>query len=428
MPKRGDLARGASMNKSGSIKSRIRGLLVIFTMILSLLLVLLMLAYSWLVEDNIFNRMVLDETRYLEQHFQATGELASARYPFMTLYSGWSELPESVQLLHQQSPERVEFPLPNRGTIHTRSVQLGQQSWLLVANVSAYEVSRDYLPALLRWLAAMILLVCLVAIALSIYLSNWVVKPIEYLADKVASHDGKMPLKFTRPLKSREMSALGAVIETNVNRFQKALKRETDFTRDISHELRTPTTVLKMKLSTLSAGSELSSPTLSQLKQSSQQIEQTIEVLLALSRDESLATEKLSLLAQIEQSLITHPVLARADDYEVSVAVSAGFYVVTNANLLQLLLNNLLDNAVNHTSESVLSIQLTGSTLSVINPISSADKAVVSDALIQPGEKSQASRGMGQGLHLVQRICDRFGWQLSVQALDDFQVDIKFGD
>ena len=409
----------------GSIKNRIRGLVLVFAMILSLFLVLLMLAYSWLVEDNIFNRMVLDETRYLTQHFDTTGELASPRYPFMSLYTDWTELPESVQLLHQQSPQRVEFPLPNQGTIHTRSVQLGQQSWLLVANVSDYEVSRDYLPSLLRWLAVMILVVCAVAYALSKYLSNWVVKPIEYLSSMVAEHDDALPLKLTQPLKSHEIASLGAVIETSVNRFQQALKRESDFSRDISHELRTPTAVLKMNLSTINADGELSHQTLEHLRASTQQIEQTIEVLLALSRDESLVLERLGLLAQIEQSLITHPVLARAEDYDIRVDVAADYSVNANANLLQLLLNNLLDNAVNHASESRLSIRLSGSTLSVINPITQSDQSGVSNALLLPGKKGLESEGIGQGLHLIQRICDRFGWRVSVQASEQFQLNIE---
>ena len=129
-----------------SISSKIRWIFFSFTMLLSLFFVFMLLAYSWVVEDNIFNRLVAEEAHYIENTYDQLGIVSAPRPAFMKLYSSWMELPDHIQLLYQQSPDRVEFPLTNDGTLHVYSLQLGLNKMVLAADVSAYEVSKDYLP------------------------------------------------------------------------------------------------------------------------------------------------------------------------------------------------------------------------------------------------------------------------------------------
>lgn len=70
-----------------------------FTILLCGLIVLLSLSYSWVIEDNVFNRMVEDEKQYLLANYHQKGVIEQPRFPFMTFYPSWKELPETVQLL-----------------------------------------------------------------------------------------------------------------------------------------------------------------------------------------------------------------------------------------------------------------------------------------------------------------------------------------
>ena len=132
----------------------------------------LLVIYAWVIEDNIFNRLVGEEAGFIKQHYQKTGEITSPRIPFMTLYGDWSEFPESIQMLRQQSPNRIEFPLNDGGAIHVTEIQLGNATYLLAANVSSYEISKDYLPKLMPWIVLILLCTVLSALMLARHLSQ----------------------------------------------------------------------------------------------------------------------------------------------------------------------------------------------------------------------------------------------------------------
>ncbi|WP_051275596.1 sensor histidine kinase [Aestuariibacter salexigens] len=406
-----------------SIKDTTRWLLLGFTLAVSVLFCLMILGYSWIVEDNIFNRMVQNEAHYIEQSFAERGEVVTPRHPFMTLYSSWSALPESVQLMRQQSPNRIEFPLPSDETIHTTMVQLSEQTWVLAANVTQYEISREYLPKLLPWMLAVVALVCVIALLLALFLSNSLVKPLQYITQTLKKTNSDRPLYFERRFKPNEIGYLAQVLQDNVNQLQLALRRETDFTRDVSHELRTPVSVLKMTVSNLTTEKRLDETSINHLQNSCAQMEQIIDILLTLARNESAQRDELPLLALIEDCLVNHGAFSRLQESALTLSVPSDYRVTANRNLLTLVFRNLLDNVTRHASKVSLTIELQGDTLLISNPVSDG----VDNDIIAPGVKRQDSPGIGQGLHLIQRICYQSGWGMRVTKADgEFRLLIAF--
>lgn len=313
--------------------------------------------------------------------------------------------------------------MSNGGTIHIQQLQLGTLNGVLVADVSAYEVSRDYLPKLLPWLVFGIVLFLAIALTIAYYFSRVVVDPVEYLALQVKRYNQNDTFRLERVFPDNEIGYLANVIERQFNRIQQALVREADFTRDVSHELRTPTAVIKMMLGRFSAGDVLSSEQLTQLKQSTQQIEQTVAVLLALAREETVEMKPLGLLEAIEKSVVNHFELSRREDFELTIDVAAQYQVDANEYLLSLLLNNILDNALSHASAAELDFSLQHNTLVIVNPLVDSPEG----ELLAPSVKHQHSQGIGQGLHLIKRICERFGWSVSVSTeAGVFRLQIAF--
>ncbi len=406
-----------------SIKHNIRWLLVCFALILSSFFVLLILVYSWVVEDNIFNRMLMSEAQHIEQTYQTQEVIIAPRYPFMTLHDSWDSLPESVQLQRLQSPDRIEFPIAGQGTIHIKTLQLGHQLWVLAANVTEYEVSRDYLPKLLPWFVASILFVCVIALLIAWYLSNSIVKPLQYVASTVKQHQGQKELRFDKPFSRNEIGYLASVIESDFNQLQQALQREADFTRDVSHELRTPVSVIKMIVEKLSQQQPLSEQALSRLQSNSAQLEQTIDILMALARAESVEKASFGLLESVQDSIINHPTLAELDESIKDIDIAPHYTINANKNLFRLLFNNVLDNVVHHASVVKLNIALSEDTLTISNPL----KDELNHNIVLAGVKSAQSSGIGQGLHLIRRICECSGWKMSVIAKYPlFELSITF--
>ena len=405
------------------IGNKIRGLLISFTLLISLFFVLLLLSYSWLVEDNVFNRLVAEEAKYIQRIYTEKQQVTTPRLPFMTLYRSWNELPENIQLLRSQSPERIEFPLESGGTLHLTLITLGQSQWILAADVSGYEVSKDYLPTILKWIVVALLGIGLISFFVARYLAGHIVKPIQSIAHSLQGQDNNRALVFEHDFAPNEIGYLAASVESSFNRLQRSLERESQFTRDISHELRTPAAVLKMIAEKLEPDTPVSEAAKHRLNQAVFQIEQTLNVLLALAREESLSKEKLNLKEEVEFCIINHFVLANDESAELHIDIEPKFYLEGNRNLLHILINNLLDNGVNHGSEINLTIQAANHALKITNPAQQA----MSENLFAPKVKSAHSNGLGLGLHLVKRICHTMGWEVDVEnSGNEFSVCVHF--
>ena len=402
------------MNLTESIGSKIRWLIISFTLFVSLFFISLLVIYVWVVEDNIFNRMVKEEARYIEQQYRQIGEVVPPRIPFMSLYRGWQSLPEDISLLRQQSPNRIEFPLNDGGTLHLTELQLGNTTWLLAADVSPYEMTKVYLPKLVPWILLILFVMGLCAFVLARYLSKSVVTPLQHITFGVVNHNGIDPLQFQQPFANNEIGYLADTICNSFNRLNATLQRETDFSRDISHELRTPVAVLKMVSGRIQAQEPLDVHTVNRVKTAVCEIEQSLNVLLALSREESIETESLVLLQEIEHCIVNHFALSKEDDAKLTINIPPTYRIICNKNLLHMLLNNVLDNVINHASEVSLSIDLEEHQLTFSNPM----EAMPQDNLLAPQVKSQSSKGLGQGLHLVKRICEQYGWAVEVGKIN----------
>ena len=200
---------------------------------------------------------------------------------------------------------------------------------------------------------------------------------------------------------------MAQTIEDNINQLQAVLNRESRFTRDVSHELRTPATVLTLLSDQLDQEGTLSEQKKAEFKQSVQQITQTVSALLALARQESMEQQSVNLLEEIEFCVINHFRLSATERFEISVNVPADYRMPANRNLLHILLNNLIDNALNHGNGNRLSIEFKDNALSFINTTDGVELADIFDRKV----KRTDSEGLGLGLNLIRRICSVSGWE-----------------
>ncbi|WP_417681945.1 sensor histidine kinase [Pseudidiomarina aquimaris] len=399
--------------KSTSINRTLQTAVVSFALILAVCLVGLLIAYAYVVEDNVFNRLVNSEATYLEQVYAEQDRITQPRFPFMTVYASWQELPASVYALRERSPERVEFPTATGGTLHVQTLQLGGNEWILVADVTGFEVSRDYLPRLVPWIGLIFAIVLGAAWLLSFYLGRSITQPLTRLSNSFKqSSDTAAPIELPQHLPPNEIGYLADVVKSSVDKLQAALQREADFTRDISHELRTPTTVLKFLVERVDDAKGLTVQQGKQLREMVSRIEETTTVLLALAREESVQTESLGLLAELENCVVSHRKLSDLDDFELHINVPSSYRIQANQNLLQLMLTNLINNAIAHASQPSLRIELQGGVLSFTNPLAERAPAGLEASSV----RGSASQGLGQGLHLVKRICQLNQWQLDIYA------------
>ena len=414
-----------------SIRVALLKLVTGLVLLLTLGYSLLVLVYAWVVEDNIFNRLVSEEAAYLQQHYQQSGMVNPPRPAFMQLYQGWQALPETLYQSYLREPMRVEYRLEDGKTVHLQVLQLGGQPYVLLADVAAFEVSRELSPLLASTLLLLLLLCLLVVLPVALLLARQITDPVLHLA--AAVQDPALPVLapgFASQFPKNEIGTLAQAIADNQNFLQQALARESNFTKDISHEIRTPLSVLKNLLAHANHGAThgtaLSVPERQAFTQAVLTLEQTTETLLALARAESVTQQRFNLTELLEQTLLQHYALnhsAAGQRLQLDLQLAEAVWVVANPSLCQILLQNLLTNLLQYASEPEVDIKLSAVQLVISNSFS---LPLPSDPL-RSGQRTKASTGIGQGLSLIQRICEVQHWQLQLaNDAQKFEITIRF--
>ncbi|MEP2538929.1 MAG: HAMP domain-containing sensor histidine kinase, partial [Kangiellaceae bacterium] len=193
-----------------------------------------------------------------------------------------------------------------------------------------------------------------------------------------------------------------------------SLQRESDFNRDVSHELRTPLTVINNTLA-LSKQRGLNPIDQQQLCDSADKITRIVKTLLALARSETLPLETLNLRAIIEDSVLLFEQQLSANEFEVHLNIPEQVAIEGNPELILLLSNNLIENALSYATDKLLTITLSGTQLSFANK-GFTSLIANAEAIVQPNIKQQDSSGIGQGLYLVNRIANRLRWKMSINT------------
>lgn len=424
------------------ISSEITKLVFAVTLSLTLLYSLFVLGYSWVIEDNIFNRLVAQQVNAIKTKYQATGNVGISKSQIYQLFKGWKQVPSEIWETFKQEPNRVEFSLANGKTYHLARFYLDNEEYVLLADVEGFEVSRDYLTNIIIWLVGFSFTSCALVAFLGWRMGRQISEPIEDLADKVKrleAGDTSSLNQFTAQVPNNEVSALALSIEQSFTQLNEALAREVHFTKDISHEIRTPISVLQNALSqgvnpSVEANQSINSVRFSaqsvkQMRSAVDKLTQTTHVLLALARNESSITEKISLNRVVEQCVLNHFGLnhtSRGELLELDVNMpNEDAFIEANRNLLEILINNLLSNVVAHASGNEVELLVSQSSIKLTNQFEQS----LPDNFQSSGIKAQSSQGIGQGLSLIERICDACGWKLNVELNTEaklFSVYINF--
>ncbi|WP_018652805.1 ATP-binding protein [Actinobacillus capsulatus] len=227
-------------------------------------------------------------------------------------------------------------------------------------------------------------------------------------------------------------------------RTQMMFNRERRFTSDAAHELRSP--LAGLRIQTEIAQMTLDDPiehgkALQNMTSSIDRIAQLIEQLLTLSRLENLA--ELEQLEPIDwRKLIENNVsqlYQQAENKRSEIIVdlqNIPKVQLGKSLLLNLVLRNLIDNAINYTpKESLIKITLTADSLVVEdngNGVSDEDLAKLGQPFYRPVDRSiqseQDEKGSGLGISIIKRIVElhRFELKLSRSEMGGLKAEIFF--
>lgn len=249
------------------------------------------------------------------------------------------------------------------------------------------------------------------------------IRPLDILAQDLASRqaDNLAPVSRAVPQETQPLiDALNHLLE----RVRRAVSREQRFTADAAHELRSPLAALKVQADVLAlADADEQAHHLHQMRQSIDRAEHLVNQLLTLARldpEQGLKEREHIDWDALSRQVLQHVNLSAREKHIRLVREGAEKQALPlegNAVLIQLLLRNLLDNAIRYSPEnSEVGLYFQADSIEIRDHgsgIAPEHLPHIKERFYRPA--GQNAQGSGLGLSIAEQIAKMHGLRLDLE-------------
>jgi len=223
-----------------------------------------------------------------------------------------------------------------------------------------------------------------------------------------------------------EFKELDAAVGQMTQKILKDYEMLKNFADNASHEMQTPLAIINSKLDLMIQDPALEEKHLRQLQamydavRRLSKMNQSLLLLTKIENNQFADTDLVDLAPLIEEKLLQFEDLIRAKNLSVRSELDHSG-VRMNPYLADILLNNLLSNAIRHNqADGRFTIDLHDDHLDIGNtgPVFHFDPALIFDRFT----KGPRSEGTGLGLAIVRQICDNYGFALSYSFREPLHI------
>jgi signal transduction histidine kinase len=227
-----------------------------------------------------------------------------------------------------------------------------------------------------------------------------------------------------------EFRELDQAVTAMANRVKSDYQNLKAFTENASHELMTPISVISSKLDTLVQTDEFTdkqSRLLNDIYGTVTRLTRLNKSMLLLSKIENgfiKDLQEVDVKEILEESLYQHEEMLQQLNIRLTIHLHDKIFL-SNKLLIEILVNNLLSNAIRHNHQNgELVIQLDEHMLRISN----TGKGIFDfDHVLRRFHKSDGSEGIGLGLTLCKQVCDNYSLTLNYQLDGKMHVfTVKF--
>lgn len=259
-----------------------------------------------------------------------------------------------------------------------------------------------------------------VAVLVGLLLSRLVTQPVSRMAGLVADlSPARRGMKLQASFSDPEIGVIAAAFDRYLEQLDEFVSREQAFTEDASHELRTPLAIIISAAQLLQEDPHLQGQAqqrLLRLLRAARRMQQLLESLLYLAREDGgLAEDDCDLREMLEEVAENHREIITDKHLNLQLEVTETAWVRAPAGMVLCVLNNLIGNAIQHAERGVVDLRLQDGCIQ----IQDSGQGIPDEELAHIFERryrGPRSRGMGLGLYIVKRICDRLGWRVEAHS------------
>ncbi len=368
------------------------------------------------LEEGLVDQIVSEEMDFLVRHYREFPSLARDSGPNLQYYvvrcpEDLAEVPEKLRGLPPGMHE-VGHGI-NEQHVAVRIVD--GIRFIVAYDAGPHELREQEFKRLVLFALAIIMVV---AAALGYWIAGLLTRQITSLATRVAALEPGVPrAPLAQQGQDAEVAALAHAFDQYEDRIRELIEREQEFTGNASHELRTPLTAIRTSCELLLADTALQDKArtrITAIAAAAERMTGQIELLLFLARAEPMAARESIRLADCVNAAV-EPWLAeiKRKALHFNNTIVAGATVTANPQALNLVLANLLRNAVQYTMTGGIRVEWTAPILTISDTgpgVAPEQRAL----LFERHYRGADSNGFGLGLAIVKRACDHCHWHIEV--------------
>jgi len=214
---------------------------------------------------------------------------------------------------------------------------------------------------------------------------------------------------------------LSSLIESNLGVY----KQQKEFTENASHELQTPIAIVQSKLDLLLQNQNLTQEQSSYIDEANQALARVSRInknLLLLSKLENVQyarQESINLSELLSDTVLLFADYAEGKNIAINTILEPAVSTMGNKVLVEILLANLILNAIKHNlNHGTIQINLSSNRLVIANL---GTTALLFDQLFRRfGRASTQTPSTGLGLAIVKEIATKHNWTISYEFQDNW--------
>jgi signal transduction histidine kinase len=390
------------------------------------------------LEEVLIKQAIKQEADYFRQNYSND---ASFPLPDTLNLTGYLSIEDLPAVIHKRLPEHTGFHEyeddTNRFVVYLSDID--DRRLYLVYNRGQVDSLAAYYGI---FPLALVLIVLYLSLWFTYRFSRRTISPISQLARHINEIDFSSPnfssadfsvlqdYKFLLAPNDDIQVLYDAIMHLG-ERLESFITRERNFTRDASHELRSPLTVINIAADMLISEQELSVSalkTVDRIKRAVSDMEELTDAFLLLAResDQGLSQDKVCINDVIQEEIDRAQLLIQDKDLAISFTPENRLYAQASDKVVSVIVGNLLRNAILYTDEGSVDIKIISDKVIIIDSGKGIPEQQVND-LFKPYYRgsNNSTSGYGVGMTIVKRLTDRFNWPIRIDSTPGLGTSIE---
>ncbi|MBT8071780.1 MAG: HAMP domain-containing histidine kinase [Xanthomonadales bacterium] len=285
-----------------------------------------------------------------------------------------------------------------------------------------YDISENQrLTNRLVWsLVTAVIVFSMLSLALGLWSSRRVMKPVTDLAERLSQLGEETPSPgLARWFPDDEVGQLAAALDAYAERVHHLVERDREFNADVSHELRTPLAVISGATELLLAQQNLPEKTrlrILRIARAARQSSDITTALLHLVRAEqgvNQDSDAQDVCKIVDKLIHLHEPLLDNKPLELRIVSEDKVSVIAPESVIAVAVGNLISNAIRYTPSGEVVCTIGSGRVLVEDTGTGIPEEELSQVMKRHYRGEGVSgTGSGLGLAIVKRLCELYGWSI----------------